>query len=337
MAEAPRLELRHAPVALFVFNRPAFTAQVLDAIARARPARLLVVGDGPRPDHPDDPELVRATRATLERVDWPCEVSTCFSEHNLGCGERVASGLDWVFANVDEAILLEDDCLPEPSFFRYCEELLDRYRDDERVHMISGCNVLEPGRSGPDSYYFSRCYHIWGWATWSRAWRHYDFEMRRWPELRETDWVERHLRNERGGEIARVLFDGTYSGRIKQWDFQWVLAGWIRDALSATPSVNLVRNIGFGEAATHLRDPNHPNANLTTSPMPFPLRHPPDVVVLEEADQAEWDLVSPNYPRLRDGEPVARRLRSRLRGGLGRGQRALNRLAARGSGGRRAG
>jgi hypothetical protein len=325
MTSAPVLQ--RTPVALFVFNRPAFTARVFEMIAQARPARLLVVGDGPRADHPDDVDLVRETREIVERVDWRCELQTCYSDVNLGCGRRVASGLDWVFANVDEAIILEDDCVPDPTFFPYCEELLERYRDDERVHMVSGCNVMAPKSFGPYSYYFSRCYHIWGWATWSLAWSHYDYEMRDWPPRRETSWLEQHLRSKTAARIAGLLFDETYAGRIRQWDFQWVFAGWSRNAVSVTPAVNLVTNIGFGDAATHLVDPNHPRANLESLPMSFPLRHPPEVKVLEEADRAEWESVFPHYPQF-----AGHRLRRGLMGALRRGHAALGRPAGFGRG-----
>lgn len=323
-------------VALFVFNRPALTAQVLAAIAAARPARLLVVGDGPRADQPDDAELVRTTRALVERVDWPCEVLTCYSDHNLGCGRRFATGLDWVFTNAEEAIILEDDCLPDLTFFRYCEELLERYRDDERVHMISGCSVMEPGRFGTYSYYFSRCYHIWGWATWSRAWKHYDYEMRTWPELRGTRWLEQHLRSKHAARISKLLFDEVYSGRLDQWDFQWAFSGWTRNAVSASPAVNLVRNIGFGDTATHLQDPHHPRAGLVAHPMEFPLKHPAVVEVLEEADRAEWEGALPGYTRFRRQRrraELADALRTPLGGALRAGHHAVSRFGGL-SGGR---
>src|SRR5687767_13684909 len=168
------LTLRRTPVALLVFNRPQATARVFEAVARARPPRLLVVADGPRADRPDDGELCHQTRAIIERVDWPCEVMKDYSDTNLGCRKRVSSGLDWVFSNVADAIILEDDCLPEPSFFPFCEELLERYRDDERVAMIRAGNFLEGRRVASTSYYFSRWFHIWGWATWARAWKHND-------------------------------------------------------------------------------------------------------------------------------------------------------------------
>ena len=286
-------------VALLVFNRPNFTARVFDAVARARPRTLFVAADGPREGHSDDERLVLQTRAVLERVDWPCEVLTDYADHNLGCGRRIASGLDWVFDSVPEAIILEDDCLPHPSFFPYCEELLEHYRDNDRVHMVGGTNVL--GWGGPYSYHFSRCYHIWGWATWRRAWQHYDYEMRDWLRLRPTSWLDTHLGNRRAAEICSFLFEETYQGRINQWDFQWVFSGWLRDALAILPTVNLVTNIGFGESATHDNDPDHPFADRPAQEMIFPLRHPPEIAVLEEADRAIWDSVAERYPRFRRG------------------------------------
>lgn len=320
MAETHRNQtavLHRVPVAFLIFNRPQFTARVFDAIARVEPSRLLVVGDGPRSDHPRDERLVREARAVIERVDWPCEVLTCYSDVNLGCKRRCTSGLDWVFSQVDEAIILEDDCLPEPTFFPYCEQLLDRYRDDERMQMVSGSSGLYPERFTSHSYYFSRIYHIWGWATWARAWRHYDIEMRRWPELRETRWLEDHLKGEAQAQLARQIFDLTHSEDIDVWDFQWVFTGWLNDGLSVVPSVNLISNIGYGESATHEHHLRHPQANRPTRPIAFPLDHPPEVEVLEEADRAEWALAYPDhfqrkrFPRRLIG--ALRRMPTRLR------------------------
>lgn len=301
------------PVAFLIFNRPELTARVWASIARARPPRLFVVGDGPRDGHPDDKDLVAQARAVIEQVDWPCEVLTCYSDINLGCGRRIATGLDWVFSHTDAAIILEDDCLPDITFFRYCEELLDRYRHDKRVHMISGTNVT--GLSGPHSYHFSRCYHIWGWATWSRAWRHYDYEMRRWPELRETDWLAKHVTNERAMSVAQLYFDETYAGRIDQWDFQWAFCGWLQDAFSVIPSSNLVRNIGYGAAATHELDDRHPFADLPTQAMSFPLRHPPGVEVMESADMETWARLLPVFPDLANRDRPWQRVAAAVRRG----------------------
>ncbi len=291
-----------APVALMIFNRPGFTARVFERIAAAKPSRLLVVADGPRAEHPDDARLCWETRAVIERVDWPCEVETNYADVNLGCKERIASGLEWVFGQTDEAIILEDDTVPDPSFFAYCDELLERYRDEPRVQMISGSNVLPAERSGPDSYYFSRCYHIWGWATWARAWRAYDIEMRGWPARRDSRWLERLLGGVTEARIARAAFDAAYAGEVPTWDFQWVFAAWAQDGLSVTPRHNLVTNIGHGELASHERNPDHPFARLPTRELPFPLRHPAAIAVDQAADRAEWRLARRTW--FRDAELV---------------------------------
>jgi hypothetical protein len=304
-----------APVALLIFNRPVCTARVLDAIADARPPVLFVVGDGPRPDNPADERLVAEARAVIDRVDWPCEIVTCYSDFNLGCGRRVASGLDWVFANVGEAIVLEDDCVPHPTFFRYCEELLERYRDDERVHMIGGSNPL--GERDSYSYHFSWSYPIWGWASWARAWKHYDYEMREWPRLRESDWLTDRLGDRRAVELARFWFDATHAGTIKQWDFQWTFSGWLRNSVAVTPSVNLVTNIGFGNDATHLHDVNDPFAGVEAQPIDFPLRHPPRVAVVDGTDRAVWDVLAASFEQGRRGG-FQRRIVSHLTGAPGR-------------------
>jgi len=294
------------PVAFFIFNRPSLTQQVFAAIARARPSRLLVVGDGPRGDHPNDAELVRDARRVIDQVEWPCEVVTCYSDFNLGCKRRVATGLDWVFSQVPEAVILEDDTLPDASFFPFCEELLARYRGDERVHMVSGFTIFEPGRFTEDSYYFSRCYHVWGWAGWARAWSHYDVEMRRWPEVRETRWLVELLGGEAEARIAREIFDSTYAGRVTTWDFQWVFSSWLRGGVSITPNANLVTNIGYGPLATNERNSDHLVARLGSYSVRFPLRHPCEVEILQVADATEWRTAYPNYFPTDDASPLSR-------------------------------
>jgi hypothetical protein len=230
------------PVALLIFNRPDATAKVFAAVRAARPSRLLVVADGPRAGRPDEAALCTAARAVLDGVDWTCEVTTNFAEANLGCRGRVSSGLDWVFGQVEEAIILEDDCLPHPDFFPFCQALLERYRDDQRVMMISGTNAL--GRAViSESYLFSRYFAIWGWATWRRAWRQYDIGLAGWAREKARS----SLRSCYPAFVARYFtqaFDAVASGRLDTWDYQWVYACIFNSGLSITPRVNLVSNIG---------------------------------------------------------------------------------------------
>lgn len=289
--------LKHTAVAMLVFNRPDKTKRILDAVAKARPPKLLVVADGPRKDRPDDERLCRETRAIFERVVWPCEVLTNYSEVNLGCKERILTGLDWVFSKVPEAIILEDDCLPDPSFFPYCEEMLARYRTDERVHMVRGGNFFGDRRVGSSSYHFSRWYHIWGWATWARAWRCTDQAMIRWPELRDSGWLEQRLPLKTMVDKARQIFDNAYANRVTTWEYHFTFGGWTRDAMAICPAPNMVTNIGFGADAAHYTVENHPHSMLQTAPMQFPLRHPQTVTVFEKADRIEWELLHPRLVR----------------------------------------
>jgi hypothetical protein len=265
------------PVAFLIFNRPDTTARVFEAIRQAEPPKLLVVADGPRADHPEDVERCAAARAIIERVDWDCEVLKNFAETNMGCKQRVSSGLDWVFETVEEAIVLEDDCLPHPSFFRFCEELLERYRDDERIMAISGDNFQFGRQRTEYSYYFSRYPHCWGWATWRRAWRHYDGKMELWPLIRDGNWLEDILEDRQSIAYWANIFDKTCNGGIDSWAYAWTFSCWIQSGLTILPNVNLVSNIGFGPDATHTAGRGR-SSILAVDSVSFPLLHPPFVI-----------------------------------------------------------
>ncbi len=267
------------PVAVFIFNRPDLTRRVFARIAQAKPQRLLLVADGPRADRIDDAALVAATRKVVEQVDWPCEVLRNYSDTNLGCRNRVSSGLDWVFESVEEAIILEDDCLPDASFFPYCVELLERYRDNPRVMHIGGNNFWGPRVRLPHSYCFSRYAHIWGWATWRRAWKLYDRDMRQWPGPDPQDVLGRALRRRDERRYWAARFDLAKAGRIDTWDFAWLFTCWAADGVAITPRVNLVTNLGFGGDSTHTPDGGHAFANMAAASIESPLIHPPRLAV----------------------------------------------------------
>ncbi|MCA2504064.1 MAG: glycosyltransferase family 2 protein [Microcystis sp. M54BS1] len=283
------------PVAFLIFNRPDTTARVFEAIRQAKPPKLLVVADGPRADRADDIEKCKAARAIIEGVDWDCEVLTNYSDVNLGCKNRVSSGLDWVFHTVEEAIILEDDCLPHPSFFRFCQELLDYYRDDKRIMAISGDN-FQLGRNRTEySYYFSRYSHIWGWATWRRAWQYYDVKMKLWQEIRDGNWLESILGKTQAVKYWTKIFQTYYDGKIDTWDYPWNFACWIQNGLTILPNVNLVSNIGFGEDATHTIGSKSRLANLGVQEMNFPLKCPPFLIRNEGADNyTQKNIFNPN-------------------------------------------
>jgi hypothetical protein len=279
------------PVAFLIFNRPDVTVQVFAAIARAKPPVLLVVADGPRAGRAGEAEKCAQARAVVDRVDWDCRVLKNYADSNLGCRRRVSSGLDWVFETVEEAIILEDDCLPAASFFPYCDALLERYRHDTRVMAVSGDNFQRGVRHSPYSYYFSKYNHIWGWASWRRAWRHYDVEMRTWPQVRDAGLLPAVCPNREEERQWTARFDAAHQGAIDTWDYAWTYACWSQSGLTALPEVNLVTNLGFGPAATHTTASSW-LAGLATGEMDLgELRHPPFVVRNEPADAATFQSV----------------------------------------------
>jgi len=279
-------------VAFIVFNRPDVTARVLAAIRGAKPPLLLVIADGPRAERPGEAEKCAQVRGVVEAgVDWPCDVRRNYSDVNLGCGRRVSSGLDWVFSQVEEAIILEDDCLPDASFFSFCEELLERYRNNDGVAQISGCTYVGAQVHRSTSYLFSRYGPIWGWATWRRAWSRYDFSLSEWLHLRESETWRRAMwwRPER--VMREDAYDKILNGRLDTWDYQWSLDKLRHGMLSVISCVNLVENIGFGPDATHTRreEPGLPRGRMV-----FPLSHPP--LMRDEAyDRAYSRHIAPSW------------------------------------------
>lgn len=242
------------PVAYIVFNRPDLTSRTFAAIREQKPSQLFVIADGPREEHPTDSERCAEVRDIVAQVDWPCEVSRQYSAVNLGCKVRPSSGLDWVFGLVDRAIILEDDCLPGPEFFEFCDILLERYADDDRVWVITGNNFQRGRRRGGASYYFSRYNSVWGWATWRRAWNRYRADIPFWPEWRESvDW-RRTVPDRIERRYWTGIFDRVQAGHVESaWDYPWSATVWYHGGLTATPNANLVTNIGFGIDATHTR------------------------------------------------------------------------------------
>ncbi|QQE66072.1 hypothetical protein GFS31_27680 [Leptolyngbya sp. BL0902] len=270
------------PVAFIIFRRPEVTAKVFEQIRLAQPKQLFVIADGPRNEEEALP--CQQARAITEQIDWDCEVYRDYSEANLGCRRRVSSGLNWVFEQVEEAIVLEDDCLPSPSFFTFCQELLDYYRNDTRIWMISGDNFQDGKIRGDGSYYFSRYPHCWGWATWKRAWKNYQDDLAFWPKLRDSGLMDTIF--EDPVEIrywTKVFNKLTQEGKPDSWAYRWAYSCWSNSALITLPNVNLVSNLGFGDAASNTIEIDANKANLPAGEI-SPIQHPPFVVRDSEAD-----------------------------------------------------
>lgn len=273
------------PVAFIIFNRLNTAEKVFEAIRQVKPPILLVIADGPRANKPGEDQKCAAVRALIDRVDWECKVLKNYSDTNLGCDPRVASGLDWVFEHVEKAIILEDDCLPDPTFFPYCEQLLDRYQDDERIMNVSGQNVLFGRQRTEYSYYFSRFTLCWGWATWRRAWQHYDVDLKLWPEVRDGSFMKDILEDPYAVKVWTRTMQMQYEKRLTGWDFNWMFACWLQNGFCIIPNGNLVSNIGHGTEATHVMEEESPYNNMPVQAMTFPLKHPPFIVRDLQADR----------------------------------------------------
>ena len=273
----------NTPVLFLVFNRPDTTAQVFEAIRKAQPPRLYVAADGPRPDRLGEAEKVAKVREIATAVDWPCEVKTLFREENLGCKKAVSSAITWFFEHEDQGIILEDDCLPHPDFFSFCENLLERYQDDDKVWVITGDNFQNGQKRGQASYYFSHCNHCWGWATWRRAWNHYQGDLPFWPEWKSSPaWIQK-LPDRVERRYWSKIFDRVYGNQIDSWDYPWTACVWYHGGLTATPNVNLVSNIGFGSEATHTTSRNSSPAVMRVESI-GELHHPSLIKQHSDAD-----------------------------------------------------
>ncbi|HPD75526.1 MAG TPA: hypothetical protein PKZ65_05665 [Methanoregulaceae archaeon] len=267
------------PVLFLIFNRPDTTQRVFDEIRKARPLRLFVAADGPRKDRPEDSALCQKTREILRQVDWECNVSTLFRDENLGCKHAISRAIDWFFSQVEEGIILEDDCVPDQSFFPFCRELLERYRDDERIMMISGINYLFNRVGIPESYYFSRYYAIWGWATWKRAWGLYDIGMTGWPEYDARNYLNQLYCNKEIVSFLKGMMEEAYKNTLDTWDIQWVFTCIFNHGLAACPKYNLVSNIGVSGSHNQEVSRFHfmPVRGIDTRNLVHPARVMPDL------------------------------------------------------------
>ena len=275
-------------VLFLVFNRPDTTAQVFEAIRKAKPPRLYVAADGPRANREGEAEKVARVREIATAVDWPCEIKTLFRNENMGCKYAVSGGSTWFFEHEERGIILEEDCLPHPDFFGFCETLLDRYEDDKRVWVITGDNFQDGAQRGDASYYFSRYNHVWGWATWRRAWQKADMGIRFWPEWKSSAdwrsfWTDVVVRR-----YWEKIFDRMYRAEIDTWDYSWTASVWYHGGLTATPNVNLVSNIGFGPDSTHTIWTDSPLAGMVTRGI-GKLNHPNTIMQNVTADSYVFD------------------------------------------------
>ncbi len=273
------------PVLFLIFKRKEITVRSFAAIRAIRPAQLFIAADGGR----DDAEQCRCEetrKAVCAMIDWECEVKTLFREKNLGCREAVSSAISWFFEQVEAGIILEEDCLANNSFFGYCEELLERYRDDTRIMSIAGTNLQNGIKRGSADYYFSIMGECWGWATWRRAWALYDGAMACYEEFRDRKIIHSILQYDHMIKYWAEMLENVYTGRTSSWATIWVYSLWINNGLCIKPNFNMISNIGFDSESTHCADPDSPLANLVTETLVLK-KHPDIIFPDREADLEE--------------------------------------------------
>jgi hypothetical protein len=277
--------LPNTPILLIAWRRPHTLRQVIDAIRPVAPTRLYVACDGPNPERPGEAEKVAATRALIEHeIDWPCQIERLYSDVNQGCRLGVSRAITWFFEQVEEGIILEDDCVPHPDFFHYCTTLLERYRHDTRVWSICGSNFQLGNKRGDASYYFSIHGDSWGWASWRRAWEHYPKAKLNWFTFRDTGGLDDLFPIPQERTYWREILDRLFiEGLPSTWDFQWWLASWMNNGLHAWPNARLVSNIGFDGDGTH----TFGNNDFASPPLEAlgNLRHPDFLLPCRKADE----------------------------------------------------
>jgi len=257
--------MTQVPVLLLTFNRLDTTKRVFEQVVRYRPSKLYLASDGPRVHIPGEKDKIDQIRQFLTKnVDWECEVKTLFRPANLGCKIAVSEAISWFFAHEECGIILEDDCLPDPSFFHFCAAMLDTYRDDTRIMQISGTNFIGRYTSDPEyPYFFSKYGGIWGWASWRRAWKHFDLSPEKYHQAKTSEVLRGFLGNAYAWRMS--LYEQVFEKNLDTWDYQWSFARAINSGLSIVPAVNLVKNIGFGADASHTHRTASDLADMRTS------------------------------------------------------------------------
>lgn len=264
-----------SPILFLIFNRPLQTNVVFEEIKKVKPLKLYLCADGPRINNKSDQVKCNEVRKIVQKIDWDCEYHVLFRDENLGCKQSVSKGIDWFFENEEEGIIIEDDIVPNETFFRFCDEMLDLYRNEKKISSICGFNPIQNNNNieKKTSYFFSRYNDIWGWATWKRSWMLYDKDLKSWPlnkgKIFETEKNRFHYWNN--------IFKNVYLGKIDTWDHQWTYTGILNNTYCIIPCVNLIENIGFDIDATHTKIKDGKLSEVKSKNLDFPLSHPLEI------------------------------------------------------------
>lgn len=271
------------PVLLIVFNRPEVTKKSFDQIKKIKPQNLFIAADGPRKGNTKDKVRCKEVRKIFDKIDWPCNIKKLYHEKNQGCRIAESSAVTWLFQNVEEGIILEDDSYPNQSFFKFAEEMLKKYKHDDRIMHISGNNFQRGAKRDKYSYYFSRYPFIWGWATWKRAWNKYDIKTKIYPEIKQKGYMKDLWENKFERNIMKKNLNAVHYKNFDTWDYQWEFTLAVNNGLSIVPNENLVTNIGMVPDSTHMTILDK-ERSLPTKELEFPLRHPPFVIRDKKSD-----------------------------------------------------
>ena len=311
------------PVLLIFFTRPDTFKKVFDKVKEVRPAQLFLACDGPREGHPQDEKLINDCKKIAENIDWNCEVYRDYSNKNMGCGLRPQAAITWAFEKVDRLVILEDDCVPHESFFPYMEELLEKYKDDERIGMISGLNHFRYWDCGDYSYCFTKTGAIWGWGTWKRVWEKYDYSITGINSKYVQRLLERQITLKRARKRMITKWIETFARlqngeNISYWDSQFGYLKRTQSYMSIVPKINLIHNIGVGNGSTHAQvniDSCWKTGMLhfmPTEPIDYPLKHPDFVMIDADYDDkvdATWGFPNPIAYNVKRGIRLLNRIR----------------------------
>lgn len=294
----------NTPVLLIFFNRPDTFGAVFEQVRKARPKTLILAQDGPRDD--SDLEPIKRCREIAENIDWECEVIRYYSEQNLGCGVRPQTAITSALDSFEQLIILEDDCVPADSFFPYCEEMLEKYRDDERICYISGLNHFEEWDCGENDYFFAKTGAIWGWATWRRAWKYYDYYVKDITDeytlkLLKTQIPNKNVFKSRKASWIKANESLVTKEKLSYWDVQWGFVKYSQSMLVIVPAKNLIHNIGVGNTSTHAKKLKTTSfvkyknfVFIPTHEMEFPLTHPKVCICDTEYDNLVYKCTVAN-------------------------------------------
>lgn len=277
------------PILFLIYKRLDTTQKVFQQIRKIRPKYLYIAADGPKTE--EESLICQQVRsAVIENIDWDCQVKTLMRSQNLGCGKAVSSAIDWFFENVEEGIIIEDDCFPDLSFFNFCEKLLAYHREEEKIMTISGNNFHKNTSFTNKSYYFSAYAHIWGWATWRRAWQKYNFNMTSLDSFLKQEKLSEVFHREKEWKFWTSCLLQTKAKEIDTWDYQWFYSIWHSQGVSITPNNNLVQNIGFDGKGAHMKPQDMVWAYIDCASIDN-IIYNDHIIIQKKADQSFFDSV----------------------------------------------